>query len=506
LPKFHSRRFPQPRLLILAALFLGLAAIFWPARQLRSDNFVIYFPSSHQVLSVENVGGAKFLPLLQVLNIVGKVGQTQEKKNALKIWFGSTQIQLREDEAAVQVAKTTYQLPQRVHQTSGQWMVPVGFLTTVLPHLTHQAVEYQEGTNRIFIGDVRPSSFTASVTPISNGARLTVQFSDKIAVKTASSNGNWIIFLGNHPMEPMVASYRFDSPYLSDMRYDDQDGVPKLILSPTSGGLNFYPASAEGGKILLADVEKPPATAQAAPPPTAPQPPPGGAQAGPNAQVPAVTAESPAAPLGPPLPIVVLDAGHGGDDNGIHSRDGILEKNLVAQYVARVRSALLATQKFRVVLTRTADISLASDQRAMAANVSGASCFLTFHAGDLGTQSPRVALYTFQAPTSAEASNRGAPEKGFVLWGQVQEARLEQSVQLASALQQQFTLNNNLDVVPPAAAPVRVLRSVDAPAVAIELGRLAPEADAAALTNPNFQQQFADAVAQALATFEKGSS
>ena len=135
-----------------------------------------------------------------------------------------------------------------------------------------------------------------------------------------------------------------------------------------------------------------------------------------------------------------------------------------------------------------------------------ASCFLTFHAGDLGTQSPRVALYTFQAPTSAEASNRGAPEKGFVLWGQVQEARLEQSVQLASALQQQFTLNNNLDVVPPAAAPVRVLRSVDAPAVAIELGRLAPEADAAALTNPNFQQQFADAVAQALATFEKGSS
>ena len=120
-------------------------------------------------------------------------------------------------------------------------MVPVEFLTTVLPHLTHQAVEYQEGTNRIFIGDVKPASFTVRVDPIANGARLTVQFTDKVAVRTASSNGKWVMFLGDRPMEPMEPSYHFQNPYLSDLQYDDQDGVPKLILSPTSSGLNFYP-------------------------------------------------------------------------------------------------------------------------------------------------------------------------------------------------------------------------------------------------------------------------
>ena len=65
----------------------------------------------------------------------------------------------------VQVEKASYELPQPVHLSDGQWMVPVDFLTTVLPHLTHQAVEYQEGTNRIFIGDVKPASFTVRVDP-----------------------------------------------------------------------------------------------------------------------------------------------------------------------------------------------------------------------------------------------------------------------------------------------------------------------------------------------------
>jgi N-acetylmuramoyl-L-alanine amidase len=47
---------------------------------------------------------------------------------------------------------------------------------------------------------------------------------------------------------------------------------------------------------------------------------------------------------------------------------------------------------------------------------------------------------------------------------------------------------------------------VNAPAAAIELGRLAPDAAATALTNPTFQQQVATAVVQALASFEKGGN
>jgi N-acetylmuramoyl-L-alanine amidase len=88
----------------------------------------------------------------------------------------------------------------------------------------------------------------------------------------------------------------------------------------------------------------------------------------------------------------------------------------------------------------------------------------------------------------------------------VQEAHLDPSRQLALALRQQFALISGVDVDPPATAPVRTLRSVNASAVAIELGRLAPDADATPLTNPAFQQQVATAVVQALATLEKGGT
>ncbi len=203
---------------------------------------------------------------------------------------------------------------------------------------------------------------------------------------------------------------------------------------------------------------------------------------------------------------MALDAGHGGEDNGGHSRDGVWEKNLVAQYVARVRSALLATDKYRVVLSRTGDVNVTSEQRALAANLSGAICFLSFHAGDLGTASPRIIIFTFQPPTAAPPTADGAATPTFVPWGQVQEGRLGQSLQLALALQQQFALINGVEVDLPATAPVRTLRNVNAPAVAIELGRLAPDADATALTNPAFQQQVASAVVQALASFEKGGN
>ena len=79
LPASLPRRHSRPRLFFPAILVLGLAVWFWPARELRSDNFIFYFPSKHHMLPLESVGGAKFLPLLQVLNMVGKVGGIQEK-------------------------------------------------------------------------------------------------------------------------------------------------------------------------------------------------------------------------------------------------------------------------------------------------------------------------------------------------------------------------------------------------------------------------------------------
>jgi N-acetylmuramoyl-L-alanine amidase len=381
-------------------------------------------------------------------------------------------------------------------------MVPTEFLTAALPRLTGQGVEYQVGTNRIFLGDVKPGSFTLRLEPVSSGARLTFQFTDKVTVRTASVNGKWVMFLGDQPIEPLEQSFHFQNPYVTDVLFDDQDGLAKLVITPSEAGLNFYPVLAEGGKVLLADVLKPPPPVPQAPPPSAPS-----AAAGPpGAPAPSsgVTEEGPATPPGPPLPVVALDAGHGGEDAGARSRDGVTEKDLVAQLVARVRQAVLATRKYRILVTRPGDVNATFEQRAVAANAAGAAYFLTFHAGDLGGGSPRIAVYTYQPPAPPLPSPGGETRSIFVPWNQVQEAYLEQSRQLARALEQRFALiaGATADMATP--APVRTLRSVNAPAVALEIGSLSRDNDAGPLTDPVFQQQFSATVAEVLATLHGG--
>jgi N-acetylmuramoyl-L-alanine amidase len=199
----------------------------------------------------------------------------------------------------------------------------------------------------------------------------------------------------------------------------------------------------------------------------------------------------------------------------------MMEKDLVVIYVARVRAALLASGKYRVVLTRTGDVNMSAEQRDQAANTSSAIYFLSFHAGDLGGASPSVAVFTFQSPDAAPPGDSSATAADaapvpvsstprisppFLPWREVQQARLAQSVQLAQALQQQFSSINGVQVIPTASAPLLTLRSVNAPAAAIELGRLSPDAPATTLTDSAFQQQLATAIVQAFANYEKGGN
>ena len=489
------------KILLFLALLSGLGLLLWPARALRSDNFVFYFPNSRHAVPLEVIENTKYLPFLQILNLVGKLNGLQEKRNTLKVGFANSHIELHAGDPRIRLDKKTMILSAPVRVSNGKWMVPSDFLTTILPRLTGQSVEYREGTNRIFFGDVKPGSFTLRMEPVSSGARLTFQFTDKVTVRTESVNGKWVVFLGDHPIEPLEQSFQFQNPYVTDVRFDDQDGLPKLIITPSAGGLNFYPVLEEGGKVLQADVLKPPPPAPQNPPPSAPSatttagpptPPPssGAAQAGTTA------------PPGPPLPVVVLDAGHGGDDAGAHSRDGVMEKDLAAQLVARVRQALLSTQKFRVVLTRTGDVNVSFAQRAVTANEAAAAYFLTFHAGDLGGGSPQIAVYTYRPPDEPLPLPGGETRPIFVNWNQVQESHLDQSRQLAETLQQEFAVIAGVTADLPQAAPERTLRSVNAPAVAIELGTLSPDYDAGALTDPAFQLHFSSVVAEALAALQ----
>lgn len=496
-PKSFLRRSGRAKFIPALEVALGLTLSLCFPRSFRSDNFVFYSPAERRVVPLEMVDNAPYLPLLGVLNAAGKVNGIQEKPRSLAIWFGGIQLQLKADDKKVKLAKNTRALSRPVRVVNGQWLVPVDFLSSVLPDLIHEPVRYQLEGRRAFIGDIKALSYAARLEATPDGARVTLQFTAPVTVRTASQNGAWVLYLGNAAVQPPNAAVRFQNPYLSELRFDDQDGRPKVILTPSVEGLNFYPGPS-GPTTFVAEIRKPPPVAQEQPRP---------AQQAPAAAAPA--------PQAPPLPVVVLDAGHGGSDIGARSRDGVEEKDLVAALESRVRAGLSATNKYRVIETRSGDADPDFDQRAAVANGAHAAAFLSFHAGDLGSAVPRLAVYTYvplshnlvlaaQSGEALPAPNLPGGKVPFPLWTGVQQDQLSRSRQLAQALALQFGELRGVAAGEPLEAPVRILRSVDAPAAAIELGSLASDVDAQALNNPAFQQAVASAIVHALEAFLGG--
>lgn len=482
----------------ILACVLAAVVMFSGTEPLRSDNFVFYLPASHGIIPLQPIGKTNYLPLLQVLNLLGRVDALRESPRKLRVWFGNIPLEVEDSNRKIKVDKKTVSLAEPVRLSNGQWLVPVEFVSAVLPRLIPAGVEYRPGENRIFIGGAKPSTFSVHVSEIPNGTRLRMEFTSPLSFRTAARDGKWILSLGDKPIQPLEQKFQFESPYVRGLEFDDQDGFPKLVVTPASPGLDLFPVLEEGGKVLRADIVKPGTQEQSSPAETAQAPLP---SAAPDAQLGAQEGlPGASAPLSGP--VVVLDAGHGGQDPGAEGSNGLLEKNLVAQLVVRVRATILASRHYRVLLSRVGDTDPDFDQRALAANTAHAAFFISFHAGNLNLQTPRVAVYSYEAPSSTAVST-DVPRPSFVPWSEIQIYRLEDSNRLAQAIREQLAVPPGLLSSSPSVAPVRVLRSVNAPAVAIEIGSLASSVDSSDLLTPDFQQKIANAVLAALESYAK---
>src|SRR3954447_9512730 len=80
---------------------------------------------------------------------------------------------------------------------------------------------------------------------------------------------------------------------------------------------------------------------------------------------------------------VVVDAGHGGKDNGAFRRYGGAEKNATLDVATRLAAKLRESQ-FRVVMTRSNDIFVELDDRAAISNRQSNAIFVSVHFNDSG--------------------------------------------------------------------------------------------------------------------------
>ena len=193
--------------------------------------------------------------------------------------------------------------------------------------------------------------------------------------------------------------------------------------------------------------------------------------------------------------VVVLDPAHGGADQGARGSTGITESDVTLGFARLLRISLEA-QGLRAILTRQANDDPSFDDRSKPANAQRGVIFITLHVSSTG-QPGTVRVYSMQRmamPASAAAAPRGA----LLPWDRAQFAFIDQSRSLAELIQIQMALSFRGSPETPLEAPVRQLRTVGAPAVAIEVSSVSV-ADRATLDQ--IGPGLADGVARAVAAF-----
>jgi len=198
----------------------------------------------------------------------------------------------------------------------------------------------------------------------------------------------------------------------------------------------------------------------------------------------------------PPAPgarfVVVLDAAHGGDENGAQlalsgdPKQTQPEKAFALAFSVRLRSLLVA-RGITVVATRDGDSAMDADHRAETANRAKAQACLSIHASTSGSGAH---LY-ISSLAPAEPARLAA-------WKTVQAAWVTRSLALAGSLNAALTHAGVPVTLGRTALPG--LDSMACPAVAVELAPVLATShmQAAALDDPAYQVRVADAVAAAL--------
>src|SRR4051794_41389092 len=102
---------------------------------------------------------------------------------------------------------------------------------------------------------------------------------------------------------------------------------------------------------------------------------------------------------------VVVDAGHGGKDNGAFRRFGGAEKNATLDVATRLAAKLRESQ-FRVVMTRSSDVFVDLDERAAISNRQGNAIFVSVHFNDSGRRGIRGFETYYHSPVARRLAYR----------------------------------------------------------------------------------------------------
>jgi len=354
---------------------------------------------------------------------------------------------------------------------------------------------------RVEVPDVTVEATLAEFEPTT---KVVFRFSQPPTYRFEKSEGQIVLRFPGQRLVAAAGEKTFDSPRVSRVTIKGNEAA--VFLKEKGLSASVYPLGAP--PRLVVEVTAP-VTAVSGP---TPAPSAGGTPAPPAR----------GAKGGEPRTIV-LDAGHGGTEDGARGPEGLLEKDSTLQLV-RTMKETLTRHGYRVVTTRDSDASVGLEDRAAAANAAHADVFLSIHCtasrspAAHGTEvyylsldasdraSAALAESEYQpagtpVPTASAEVNSAMRELDLILWDLAQNQHLGASERLADLIQADF--NRLLGVTSRGVkqAPFKVLIGVNAPAVLVEVAFITNPDEEKKLASEEFRKETAETLAGSLDVF-----
>ena len=443
--------------------------------------------------------GASYVPADRLAALLK--GSWVVKGKAGTLTVAKRTAQFGRDQSRVSLQGQPLVLDSAARATSKGWLLPMDFLNKGLPRLV-------PGTSV-----VRP--VTAAVKPSIKRVDTSVEFEElryrsypsftRIVVEAGSP----LFFLtsaGKTEVRVRLSGLTITDPQLEEigdglvkearLESAGPDGVLKIILEGQAGEVKT--ASLQDPFRVVVDVYR----AKESVPKT---PGPGTSRGGAS-----------------PLKLIVLDAGHGGHDQGAKGPGGVLEKDVVLDVTRRAARMIEDGLGLKVILTRSTDVFVPLRERTNFANKQRADLFVSIHANaHLQAANEGVETYFLSSEATDNAARQTAAAENQVvdlespqsraktdllksiLWDLAQSEFQEESSFLAETVQDSMTHSLRLVNRGVKQAGFYVLGGAAMPAVLIEIGFLTNPKEERKLATSEHREAIARAIYASLAEYKR---
>lgn len=411
-------------------------------------------------------------------------------ENRFRFFLGSSLVSLNDT-----VRNITYPAKLR----DGALYLPAQTFVKLLNRTRPERVTWEADRRRIRIETGYYNITDVTVSQKANGILVEFYLTEELAFQMTESEGNWLNFSfpGGRVNRAVIESRRSSSAIreINAFQFETSAQISlRLRRTPRSYDAKYHP---ETGRIQLSIRNpnfKPKAT------------------------------HRPVGQIGPDntIDLIVIDPGHGGEDNGAIGRRFTKEKD-IALKISRELAKLIRKDKFfKVILTRDKDEFITLEERAGIANRAQADLFISIHTNANISRQARGSQVFFLAPAKndgaralAQAENAsfltnqgsvdvsGRDDLSMIVNDMIQNVYEEVSADLSSIIQSEFQKSLGIPSRGVDQAAFVVLNQVYMPSALVEVAFISNSTEEKLLRDKKFRKKVAKSIYEGLKRFKR---